>query len=82
VKNGKSGLLPYGFKAEAERTAIDFRKKLNLKPHDRLSAFDLADHLKIPVLTPIQCGLTKSEAHNLDEGWGGLVGSNNEGFSR
>jgi hypothetical protein len=46
MKNGKSGLLPYGFKAEAERMAIDFRKKMNLKSHDPLSAFDWLITLK------------------------------------
>ncbi|MEK6782188.1 MAG: ImmA/IrrE family metallo-endopeptidase [Bacteroidota bacterium] len=82
MKNGKSGLLPYGFKAKAERTAIDFRKKMNLKPHDPLSAFDLADHLEIPVFTPVESGLTKSEANNLmkdGSGWWGLTMKNSDG---
>jgi len=82
VRNGKNGLLPYGFKAEAERTAIDFRQKLGLKPHDALSAFDLANHLEIPVFTPLQCGLTKSEANSLmkdGSGWWGLTMKNSEG---
>lgn len=79
MKNGKSDLLPYGFKAEAERIAIDFRRKMNLKPHDPLSAFDLANHLEIPVFAPTECGLTKSEAHNLMKdgaGWWGLTMKN------
>jgi Zn-dependent peptidase ImmA (M78 family) len=82
VKNGRSGLLPYGFKADAERMAIEFRKEMNLKPHDPLSAFALADHLEIPVLTPIQCGLSRSEAHNLMKdgaGWWGLTMKDSNG---
>jgi Zn-dependent peptidase ImmA (M78 family) len=45
-------LLRHGFKAEAERTAVDYRKKLDLEPHDPLPAAMLADHLQVRILTP------------------------------
>lgn len=41
-----------GFKAECERTSIQFRSKLALLPSDRLPASVLAEHLGIPVLWP------------------------------
>ena len=41
-----------GFKAEAERQAIFYRRLLNLKEHDPLPARQLAEHLKIRLLTP------------------------------
>jgi IrrE N-terminal-like domain len=45
-------LLRHGFKAEAERTAVDYRKKLDLQPYDPLPAAILADHLQVRILTP------------------------------
>ncbi len=75
-KNGKNTLLAHGFKAKAERIAVDFREELDFKVHDPLSAFDLAKHLKITVQNPIQAGLTKSEANILmrkGSGWSGLT---------
>jgi hypothetical protein len=45
-------LLRHGFKAEAERTAVDYRKKLDLQPHDPLPAAMLAEHLKVRILPP------------------------------
>jgi Zn-dependent peptidase ImmA (M78 family) len=78
----KGVLLPRGFKAQAERIAIDFRSQLNLKGHDPLSAFDLANHLKIPVLTPIDLGMSKDEVHKLQKdssGWSGLTMKDKEG---
>lgn len=41
-----------GFKAEAERKAIFYRQLLSLKEHDPLPSRQLADHLKIRLLTP------------------------------
>lgn len=76
MKSGKNNLLPHGFKAKAEKRAIEFRDQLNLKEHHPLSAFDLANHLGIPVFTPTELGLTKSEAHKLQKdgsGWSGLT---------
>lgn len=80
MKNG--GLLPRGFKARAEKQAIEFRSQLNLKGHDPLSAFDLASHLGIPVLTPIELGMSKSESHKLQRdsaGWSGLTMKDKDG---
>ncbi|MGW4370094.1 ImmA/IrrE family metallo-endopeptidase [Nocardia takedensis] len=47
-----------GFKAEAERLAVETRKELRLSEHQRLEPRWLADHLAIPVLT-----LSDLEAH-------------------
>lgn len=82
MKNGKTSLLPHGFKARAERIAVDFREELDIEAYDPLSAFDLAKHLSITVQTPIQAGLTKSEAHILmrnGSGWSGLTLVNQDG---
>lgn len=55
-----------GFKTEAERTSILFRKELNLKPHDFLCAFKLCEHLSIPILTPNEIdGLSPIYLENL-----------------
>lgn len=82
IKNGKISLLPHGFKAKAERISTDFRKELDLKVHDPLSAFDLAKHLEITVRNPIEAGLSKSEGHTLmrnGSGWSGLTLVNEDG---
>lgn len=42
-------ILKRGFKADAERLAIYYRKALFLHPCAPLCAFKLADHLKIPI---------------------------------
>lgn len=41
--------LPWGFKAEAERTALAMRAAMGLAKHDPLCAFKLAAHLGIPI---------------------------------
>jgi len=43
--------LKRGFKAEAERIALEARGELNLRDCDGLDVFALANHLEIPVLT-------------------------------
>lgn len=48
----KKSLLPRGFKANAERIALQFRKDLNLDHSDPLCGFKLAEHLKITVYKP------------------------------
>jgi IrrE N-terminal-like domain len=52
TKSKPPSLLRRGFKAEAERTAVDYRKMLDLQPHDPLPAALLADHLKVRMLSP------------------------------
>jgi hypothetical protein len=52
TKTKPPSLLRHGFKAEAERVAVDYRKKLDLQPHDPLPAAMLADHLKVRILIP------------------------------
>ena len=44
------GILKHGFKAEAERTSIRYRKELGLEGHSPLCAFKLAEHLEIGVI--------------------------------
>lgn len=39
----------YGFKADAERRAVNYREELKISKFDPLDAFDLADHLEIPI---------------------------------
>lgn len=82
MKNGKESLLPRGFKSKAEKKAIEFRKQLNLKAHEPLSAFDLALHLGIPVYSPLDLGLNQIDAHKLQKrgsGWWGLTMKNSDG---
>lgn len=66
----KTSSLPRGFKAKAERTALEYRKGLSLNPHDCLCGFKLAEHLQIPVYS---ANLFFSPESNIDE----LVGSKN-----
>jgi Zn-dependent peptidase ImmA (M78 family) len=42
--------LRRGFKAEANRYAIELRKELGRQPHESLCPWSLANHLEIPVL--------------------------------
>lgn len=75
----KSSLLPRGFKANAERTTLRFRKELGLECHDPLCGFELAKHLKIAVLLPADifpAGIDLSElvgVKNKDKGWSALT---------
>lgn len=72
-------LLPRGFKANAERTALEFREKLELKKHDPLCGFKLAEHLAIPIHTPDQIFPPETNLHDLvgtkskDQGWSALT---------
>jgi hypothetical protein len=61
-------ILPRGFKTRAEKIALNYRKELNLLPHDPLCGFELAEFLNIPVHTP---DLVFGEGTNLSE----LVGT-------
>lgn len=44
-------LLKRGFKAEAERISENYRTELGISKFDPLDAFDLANHMGIPVFT-------------------------------
>lgn len=44
-------VLKRGFKAEAERIAERYRSELNISKFDPLDAFQLADHLGIPIFS-------------------------------
>ena len=73
-------ILKRGFKANAEKLAIEFRAKLNKQPHEALCAFDLASHLEIPLRTPSDFGLSKEEIRGLTSsksGWSALTMKNN-----
>lgn len=41
--------LKRGFKANAERQALEYREKMNLQPWSRLCAFKFAEYLNIPI---------------------------------
>ena len=43
--------LPRGFKAAAERQAVQLRSDMGLRPADRLSAHGLATHLEVKVVS-------------------------------
>jgi len=68
----------YGFKAEAERYAEEFRSDLGIQPHGALCPRALADHLGIPVF-----GIKNNErlpkeikdhwAHHLKSPFSGLI---------
>lgn len=44
-------VLPYGFKAEAERIALAIRAELDVSPFEPLDCRKLAAHLAIPIIT-------------------------------
>ncbi|MCU0435375.1 MAG: ImmA/IrrE family metallo-endopeptidase [Bacteroidia bacterium] len=44
--------LRRGFKTEAEKKSIEFRKQMSLNSFDRLSATQLAEYFGIPIYTP------------------------------
>lgn len=75
----KISLLPRGFKAKAERTALEFRKKLELEVHDPLCGFKLAEHLSIPVYSPEEFFSPGTDMNDLvgtkskDNGWSALT---------
>ena len=71
-----ASLLPRGFKAKAERTAIALRKELELLPVDSLCGFKLAEHLKISVYTPTEFFSSETNIDDLvgtDKGWSALT---------
>lgn len=52
----------YGFKKACEEHAIKFREQLGIFPYDHLPARTLAEHLKIPILSPRDIpGLSKKD---------------------
>lgn len=63
-----------GFKPEAESIAIAVRKELKVSVKDCLPADQLADHLRIRLLTP-------RDIPDLDAKSVGLLGANDGGFS-
>lgn len=75
----KESLLPHGFKAKAERTALEYRKKLELDPHSPLCGFKLAEHLNIAVYPATDIFPANTNLDDLvgnkskDKGWSALT---------
>jgi Zn-dependent peptidase ImmA (M78 family) len=69
-------ILKRGFKAEAERTAVRYRKELDLPEIAPLCAFKLADHLSIEVCKATEFLSLPEEASSMqayDFGWSALA---------
>ena len=54
-----------GFKAFAEKKAIEIRKELGLKPTEFLCVFKVCEHLKIPILDIDKLGMDEKNLNNL-----------------
>lgn len=81
----KKSLLPHGFKANAERISVSYRKKLDLNVHDPLCGFELAKHLNIEVYRPAQIFPPDTNleillgVENDDNGWSALTMNTGKG---
>lgn len=79
MKTGKQEILKRGFKASAERTAVDYRTKLGVGQTDPLCAFKLSAHLGIPIFTPANFSISASDLNNIqgtsskESGWSALT---------
>ena len=73
--------LRHGFKAEAERISLGLREEMGLKDYSPLDAFELAEHMGIPVFTPAGLGLPQSHINNLvdSSGWSAFTLINKRG---
>jgi len=75
----KVSILPRGFKSKAEKLSAHYRDELSLHICAPLSAFQLAEHLKIPIHVPADYLKDQSEASKLmgtdseDSGWSALT---------
>lgn len=75
--------LKYGFKAEAERIGLRFREELNLKPHDHLCAFVLANHLRVDVIGHHETNISTAQAKEIgksNSGWSAFTLKNSQGI--
>lgn len=78
-------ILKHGFKAKAERLALEYRKQLDLSDFSPLCAFKLAEHLSIPVYKATDFITLPSEIASLkandghDCGWSALTMKTNSG---
>lgn len=62
----KKSSFKRGFKSNADKKAIELRKALNLDEHSPLCAFDLCNHLNIPIKEPSDIpGLTPDKIEEL-----------------
>ncbi len=61
-------LLERGFKAKAERRAVDFRTQMSLQPWSPLCAFKLASHLNVTVWSAADVIGSDEELYRLAEG--------------
>jgi Zn-dependent peptidase ImmA (M78 family) len=79
VKTVKQEILKRGFKASAERIAVDYRTTLGLGQADPLCAFKLSAHLGISIFTPDGFSISASDVNNIqgtkskDSGWSALT---------
>ena len=65
-----------GFKAWAEKKAVEYRITLSLRPTDPLPAVKLAEHLNVQIFIPAQIpGLSKEHLTHLERGedWSALT---------
>lgn len=75
----KKSLLPHGFKANAERISLSYRKEMDLNAYDPLCGFELAKHLNIEVYKPEQIFPPNTNleiligVENNDNGWSALT---------
>jgi Zn-dependent peptidase ImmA (M78 family) len=74
----KKATLRRGFKSEANRKAITFRKELGLKSTDKLCGFNLAKHLGVFIYTLLDFKIPESEMHHYDE-WSAVTLPNKAG---
>lgn len=71
-------ILKWGFKASAERTAIEYRKKLSIEPWEPLCAIKLAEHLEVTIYAATEFLSRSDEIRRLsgideDCGWSAMT---------
>lgn len=73
--------LRHGFKAEAERISLRLRQEMGLKDYSPLDAFELAEHLSIPIFSPAGLGLSQTDINHLlgSSGWSAFTIINKRG---
>lgn len=66
-----TSLLYHGFKADAERKALELRVALDIPSNGRLCAFKLAQHLGLPIYSHLDCsGVDRNKRY---EDWSALL---------
>ena len=67
-----------GFKSQCEKRSLEIRKRMDLNPTSSLSAFDLAAHEDVKVISALEVGgLSESDSSQLcneeDDSWSALT---------